>query len=247
MNKSTLTRKLPALLLVVAAGQVGLASTASAQGGLLGTGLFAPPPAPAAPAPPAPVAPAAPAAPAAASIPLQLEQKLVAMHYDVGPVDGIIDERTSHAVMAFQKVNGIARTGRLDGDVIARILAASGRPPVMLANGEPTRVEISLARQVLFLYENGSLLKILSVATGTAATPTPTGTFRTFRSVAGWRTSHLGRLYNPQYFIGGYAIHGSTSVPAEPASHGCVRIPMHSAEWFPERVPHGTQVFVTQN
>lgn len=241
MNKSTLTRKLPALLLVVAAGQVGLASPASAQGGLLGTGLFAPPPAP--PAPPAP----APVAPTTASVPLQVEHKLEALHYDVGPLDGIIDEKTNHAVMAFQKVNGMERTGRLSDDVAARILAASGQPPVMLANGDPTRVEISLARQVLFLYENGSLLKILSVSTGTAATPTPTGTFRTFRSVAGWRTSSLGRLYNPQYFIGGYAIHGSTSVPAGPASHGCVRLPMNSAEWFPERVPHGTQVFITQN
>lgn len=233
MSKSTLTRKLPALLLVLAAGQVGLAAPASAQGGLLGTGLFAPPP-----------APPAPAAPPPANVPLQVEQKLEALHYDVGPLDGIIDEKTNHAVMAFQKVNGMARTGRLTDDVAARILATSGQPPVMLANGDPTRVEISLDRQVLFLYENGSLLKILSVSTGTAATPTPTGTFRTYRSLTGWRTSYLGRLYNPQYFLGGYAIHGSTSVPAEPASHGCVRLPMNSAEWFPERVVNGTQVFV---
>ena len=243
MNKSTLTLKLPALVLALAAGQVGFASTASAQGGLLGTGLFAPPPAP--PAPAAPAVPAVPAVPATASVPLQVEQKLEELRYDVGPLDGIIDEKTNHAVMAFQKVNGMARTGSLSDDVVARILAASGQPPVMLANGDPTRVEISLARQVLFLYENGSLLKILSVATGTAATPTPTGTFRTYRSHAGWHTSSLGRLYNPQYFVGGYAIHGSTSVPAEPASHGCVRLPMNSAEWFPERVAHGTQVFIS--
>ena len=234
MSKSTLARKLPALRLVLAAGQVGLASPASAQGGLLGTGLFAPPP-----------APPAPAAPPTANVPLQVEQKLEALHYDVGPLDGIIDEKTNHAVMAFQKVNGMARTGRLTDDVAARILATSGQPPVMLANGDPTRVEISLAQQVLFLYENGSLLKILSVSTGTAATPTPTGTFRINRSQAGWRTSYLGRLYNPHYFLGGYAIHGSTSVPSEPASHGCVRLPMNSAEWFPERVAHGTQVFIS--
>jgi lipoprotein-anchoring transpeptidase ErfK/SrfK len=234
MNKTMLTRKLPALLLTVAAGQVGLAGAASAQGGLLGTGLFAPP---------APAAPAAAAAPAA-NTPLAIEQKLEALRYDVGPIDGNIDAMTNHAVMAFQKVNGMPRTGQLSEDVRARILATNSQPPVMVANGDPTRVEISLARQVLFLYENGSLLKILSVSTGTSATPTPTGTFRTFRSEAGWRTSALGRLYNPQYFIGGYAIHGSNSVPAEPASHGCVRLPMNSAEWFPERVPHGTQVVI---
>ena len=234
MKNTTLIRKLPALLLTMAAGQLTFASAASAQGGLLGTGLFAPPPAP----------PAAAAASPAAVTPSQVEQKLEALRYDVGPIDGNIDEASGHAIMAFQKVNGLARTGALTDDVKTQIMAAQGTPAPLLANGEPTRVEVSLAKQVLFLYENGSLLKILSVSSGTPETPTPTGTFRMFRSEPGWHTSALGRLYNAQYFVGGYAIHGSTSVPAEPASHGCVRIPMNSAEWFPERVTKGTQVFV---
>ena len=238
MKNTTLTRKLPALLLAVAAGQLTFASAAGAQGGLL-SGLLGPPPA-------AP-APAAPAAPAPAEVtPLQVEQKLEALRYDVGPVDGNIDEAAGHAVMAFQKVNGLPRTGNLTDDVKAKIMSTEGTPAPLLAGGEPTRVEVSLARQVLFLYENGSLSKILSVSTGTSETPTPTGTFRMFRSESGWHTSRLGRLYNAQYFVGGYAIHGSLSVPAEPASHGCVRLPMHSAEWFPERAPKGTQVFITQ-
>jgi lipoprotein-anchoring transpeptidase ErfK/SrfK len=198
--------------------------------------LFAPPLAPAA-------AQAAPAAPGGVT-PAQVEQKLEALHYDVGPIDGNIDEATGHAVMAFQKVNGMARTGELTDEVKARIMATEGTPTPLLANGEPNRVEVDLDRQVLFLYENGSLLKILTVATGTAKTPTPTGTFRMYRSEPGWHTSSLGRLYNAQYFVGGYAIHGSTSVPAQPASHGCIRIPMNSAEWFPERVTRGTQVFI---
>jgi lipoprotein-anchoring transpeptidase ErfK/SrfK len=44
--------------------------------------------------------------------------------------------------------------------------------------------------------------------------------------------------------VGGYAIHGALSVPAEPASHGCVRIPMTAAEWFPQHVAIGTPVHV---
>ena len=236
MNKTTLTRKIPALLLAMAAGQVTFATAASAQGGLLGTGLFAPPPAPA----------PAPAAEPAAPTPLQIEQKLEAQKYDVGPVDGNIDEAAGHAIMAFQKVNGLARTGKLDSAVTARIMATDSAPAPLVASGEPTRVEVSLGRQVLFLYQNGSLHKILSVSSGTSKTPTPTGTFRMFRSESGWHTSRYGRLYNAQYFVGGYAIHGSLSVPAEPASHGCVRIPMHSAEWFPNSVPKGTQVVVVE-
>jgi lipoprotein-anchoring transpeptidase ErfK/SrfK len=175
---------------------------------------------------------------------LQVEQKLEALHYDVGPVDGNIDDAAGHAIMAFQKANGLERTGKLDDTVKAQIMQTQGTPAPLLASGEPNRVEVSLAQQVLYLYENGSLSKILSVSSGTAKTPTPTGTFRMYRSESGWHTSSLGRLYNAQYFVGGYAIHGSTSVPAEPASHGCVRIPMNSAEWFPDHVAKGTQVVI---
>lgn len=237
MKNTTLTRKLAATLLAVAAAQIGLASAASAQGGLLGTGLFAPPPAKTAP-------PAAAAAAPQASPTLALEHKLASLRYDVGPIDGTIDDQAKSALMAFQKVHGLARTGELTEPLRTQIMATQGTPAPMAPGGDPNRVEISLARQVLFLYEGGSLTKILAVATGTSETPTPTGEFRIFRSEAGWRTSRLGRLYNAQYFVGGYAIHGSLSVPAEPASHGCVRISMYSAEWFPAHTPQGTQVVI---
>lgn len=240
MKNATLTRKLPAMLLAVAAAQIGLASAASAQAGLLGTGLFAPP----APKPaPAVAAAAAPQA----SPTLALEHQLASLRYDVGPIEGTIDDQTKSAVMAFQKVHGLARTGELTDALRAQIMATQGTPAPMVPGGDPNRVEVSLARQVLFLYEGGSLTKILAVATGTDATPTPTGTFRMFRSEEGWHTSKYGRLYNAQYFVGGYAIHGSLSVPAEPASHGCIRISMYSAEWFPSHVTRGTQVIVVEN
>jgi N-acetylmuramoyl-L-alanine amidase len=31
-------------------------------------------------------------------------------------------------------------------------------------------------------------------------------------------------MWRPNYFYRGYALHGSASVPAYPASHGCVRV-----------------------
>jgi lipoprotein-anchoring transpeptidase ErfK/SrfK len=144
-------------------------------------------------------------------------------------------------------VNGLARTGELNDALTTQIMATQGDPAPMVGNGEPNRVEVSLAKQVLFLYENGSLTKILAVASGTSKTPTPTGTFRMYRFDPGWHTSSLGRLYNAEYFVGGYAIHGSTSVPAQPASHGCIRIAMHSAEWFPSHVTKGMQVVVLES
>jgi lipoprotein-anchoring transpeptidase ErfK/SrfK len=73
---------------------------------------------------------------------------------------------------------------------------------------------------------------------------TPTGDFRVYRKVAGVDDGYLGRLYDPAYFRGGFAIHGSTSVPAEPASHGCVRIPRSLSAEFSGRTPIGTRVVI---
>ncbi len=206
----------------------------------------APTPAPApATAPGAPVAQAAPGA-AASATPLQVEQRLAALTYDVGPVDGQIDEQAASAVMAFQKVSGMERTGQLTPQVAAQIMATQSPPAAMVPNGEANRIEISLARQVLFLYEGGALTKILPVSSGASDTPTPTGEYHVYRYDPGWHTSKLGRLYNAEYFVGGYAIHGSPSVPGQPASHGCVRIPMSAAEWFPSHVSNGTQVVILE-
>jgi lipoprotein-anchoring transpeptidase ErfK/SrfK len=73
---------------------------------------------------------------------------------------------------------------------------------------------------------------------------TPAGSYRFTWRYSGWRTSDLGELYNPVYFHGGIAVHGAPSVPNYPASHGCVRIPMHIAEYFPSLVAKGDPVYV---
>ena len=64
------------------------------------------------------------------------------------------------------------------------------------------------------------------------------------RRRAGWREGELGRMWNPVYFNYGIAVHGAGNVPSYPASHGCVRIPMHIGNYFPSLVKYGDQVFV---
>lgn len=184
---------------------------------------------------------------------MTLEQRLAELKYDVGKVDGVYDSSTFHAVMAFQKVNGLNRTGRATDDVFAKLPQASVPGPLVPGGGS-TKVEVDIKRQVLFLWKDGALNRILSVSTGSGKrycvdgmcdnAVTPGGSFKVFRRITGWRTSRLGRLFNPLYFNGGIAIHGSPSVPAGPASHGCVRIPMSAAGWFPGAVPNGTPVYV---
>ena len=73
---------------------------------------------------------------------------------------------------------------------------------------------------------------------------TPGGSFRIGRKAVGLEIAPLGELWWPMYFNGGIAIHGSPSVPAYPASHGCIRIPMYAAPTFYNEVPAGTRVHV---
>ncbi|MDQ1397305.1 MAG: hypothetical protein QOG64_2564 [Acidimicrobiaceae bacterium] len=184
---------------------------------------------------------------------LALEQHLAALRYDVGAVDGTYDTITSQAVIAFQKVTGLARTGRATKDVTDR-LAGAKQPDPLLPGAEPFRIEIDLPRQVLFLYEHGQLVRTLMISSGGGyrycvdgqcdRAITPGGSFRIGRKIVGAHTSKLGVLYNPLFFNGGIAIHGEPAVPTTPASHGCVRIPMSASMWFYNEVPSGTPVYV---
>ncbi|HWC10627.1 MAG TPA: L,D-transpeptidase family protein [Acidimicrobiales bacterium] len=183
-----------------------------------------------------------------------LEKKLSELRYFVGAVDDVYDQNTVYAVTAFQKVTGMERTGRATDDVMAAVDRTTSSPPALVPAGGATRVEVDLARQVLFLYEGGNLSTILTVSSGSGArfcsegwcrrAVTNPGSFAVYRQARGWEKGPLGSLYNPQYFDGGIAIHGATSVPPTPASHGCIRIPMAAAEWFPSRVGMGTPVYV---
>lgn len=183
-----------------------------------------------------------------------LEERLVQLRYDPGRIDGVYDSATLHAVMAFQKTHGLARTGRATPEVLDRLTTAQ-LPGELVPGGGATKVEVDLPRQILLLYKDGALFRIVDISTGSgkrycvrgagcARAVTPGGSFRVTRRIAGWRRSKLGLLYNPLYFNGGIAIHGAPSVPAYPASHGCVRIPMYVSYWFPREVPNGTPVYV---
>jgi lipoprotein-anchoring transpeptidase ErfK/SrfK len=89
---------------------------------------------------------------------------------------------------------------------------------------------------VIYVFHNGRIRLVVNISSGngrrytvdgvTGIGRTPRGSFRIQRYISGWRKSRLGLLWRPMYFYGGYAIHGSTSVPPYPASHGCIRTPM---------------------
>jgi hypothetical protein len=184
---------------------------------------------------------------------LSLERRLAAQRADVGRVDGVFDYDLEHAVLAFQKSQGIARTSVYDSATRLRL----GAPvAVRLRYPSPGRaIEIDLRKQVLYLSEGGVLRRILDVSTGsgrlydqdgvTHRATTPLGRFSILRKINDPNhRSPLGILYRPAFFYQGWAIHGSSSVPAFPASHGCVRITDPAMDRLYDLLTIGTPVAV---
>jgi hypothetical protein len=162
------------------------------------------------------------------------------------------DVSLRHALIAFQKIEGRRRTGVLTLEELEYLRVAQ-IPPV-LETGYP-HIEIDLHRQVLFVVDvAGVPLRILPISSGsgeffteggvTRQAITPTGRFKVYRKIEGWRKSPLGLLYYPNYIYDGIAIHGNPSVPARPASHGCIRIPMFASREFSEIATIGMIVIV---
>ena len=183
---------------------------------------------------------------------LEAEQRLWDLGYWAGPVDGRFDSASRHALIAFQKVERRARTGNLTVNELNALRTASPPTPRF---GPYGHVEIDLKRQVLFVIdETGAVLRILPVSTGNGElymdhgqvhrARTPTGTFKVFRKIKGWRLSSLGLLYYPNYIHNGIAIHGSPSVPTRPSSHGCIRVPMFAAKELSSLLPVETEVVI---
>ena len=100
-------------------------------------------------------------------------------------------------------------------------------------------IEIDKTRNVLYEIVGGRVHRIVHVSTG-ATGNTPVGTFYVYRKVGGWDWV----LWYPLYFLRGFAIHGYPSVPAYPASHGCVRVPMWIAPSLFARHAYGARVVV---
>jgi hypothetical protein len=182
----------------------------------------------------------------------QAEERLAALGYWTGPVDGRFDGASRAALIAFQKVEGRTPAGRLTTEEFEAVIFASQPEPFERGYAH---VEIDLERQVLLVVEEkGIVSKILPVSTGngesftsegwTRKAVTPCGRFTVHRKLRGWHKSPLGMLYYPSHIVGGIAIHGSPSVPVHPASHGCIRIPMFAAKEFSEMTPVGTTVIV---
>jgi peptidoglycan hydrolase-like protein with peptidoglycan-binding domain len=182
---------------------------------------------------------------------LHLQQRLTALGYRPGPADGRYGAATASAVMAFQKHEGLLR----DGAAGPQTMAAVDGPTVGAGPQGGPGLEIDLERQIMFVVSLDGTHTILNVSTGnnrsyrhpagyTAVAVTPKGSFAVGRKIDAEEHAPLGVLYRPMYFRGGFAVHGSRSVPAYPASHGCVRVSYEDEDWLFPMISPGTPVTI---
>jgi hypothetical protein len=168
---------------------------------------------------------------------LALERRLRDLRYWVRHVNRFFGVDTYEAVLAFQKVHWMSRSGRVGSTVWNRLGRAS-IPKARHPRG--AHIEVDKTRQVLFEVRRGHVVRVIHVSTG-ATGNTPVGRWHVYWKQAGLN-SH--GMYYSLYWLRGFAIHGYASVPRWPASHGCVRIPMWQAPGLYSRWSVGTTVYV---
>src|SRR3954451_1042910 len=153
---------------------------------------------------------------------------------------GSYDDATARAVLAYRKVNGMARITSATSVIFRRLW--NGRGGYKLRYPKAGKhVEFDWSRQVLVLADNGVAQRIYPASSGKPSTPTVFGTFRFYRKQPG--TNSHGMVQS-SYFIRGYAIHGYASVPTYAASHGCIRVPIPVALSIYNWINLGDTIFV---
>jgi len=247
--------------LAVAAG--ALAVTAAAFGGVQANAAAGQPAAPAVPAGPARLVPTP--KPGGYTAPtrvltqgmsgsdvLALQHRLAALHYWVPAFSGTLSYDNVETLYAFQAVNGLPMTGKVDAATGRALVSPHAYQPRDTRVANRIEVDINTNKQLLVYYKNNSIALISHVSTGKVGyATTPTGTYTANIFMSGRIVVPLGVMYNPVFFIGTvYAIHGDTEVPNVPASHGCIRIPIDLSDVFYKMINvvnlngSGTQIYI---
>jgi len=166
-----------------------------------------------------------------------LETLLVHQHYAIEGANIAYRADTFDAVLAFQKVHGLARTGTV-GSTVWHVIRRAHVPIAHLRSGN--HIEVEKRRQILYEVRRGRVFKVAHVSTG-ATGNTPVGHWHIYLKTPGYNSLEM---YDSMYWHLGFAIHGYHSVPAYPGSHGCVRVPIWYASHIYGRWSVGASVYV---
>jgi hypothetical protein len=167
---------------------------------------------------------------------LALNEALHRLHIALGAVDSSFGLDTRDAVVAFQKLRGLPRTGSVDAR-FWRVLSTATAPRARYLGDH---IEVSKPLQVLYVVRGGRVILVSHVSTG-ATGNTPLGRWHVYSKVPGWLPDGM---FDSSFFLRGFAIHGYPTVPFYPGSHGCVRVPV----WLAPRIygydPPGSTIYI---
>jgi hypothetical protein len=147
---------------------------------------------------------------------------------------------TERAVMAFRKVNGMARNFQATPGIFKTLAEGKGGFQIQHPDGGH-HAEVDISKQVMALASGGEAKYVFHIATGAAATPSDQGAFTFYRKDPGFNS--IGMYYSV-YYNRGEATHGYHSVPPYPASHGCIRNPIPDSIFIYNWIDLGDKMYV---
>ncbi len=161
-----------------------------------------------------------------------VQRRLVQLKYlPSGAVTGKADYRTSQALMAFQAWNGLSRDG-VAGVATRKKLTSASVPTPRSTGASGHSVQVFRSLGVALCVDNGAVVRAVHCSTGRPGMETTAGTWSVYlKSTRFWSVTYSSWMPYASFFHNGEGLHGYEDVPAYPASHGCVRLPMPEAPW----------------
>lgn len=187
-----------------------------------------------------------------------------------GPVDGLWGSQTAQGLCTFRAISGSTPSrGTLDATTYRKLgqynskYSSLSKISASSLSGERTYLKVYQKCQTMVYVENGKYRKVIPVSTGKSGHSTPRGTYRLGYTQKGWNCSNLypesckrqysgkfrnisnyGNMYNMRHVTGAIFVHGSTSVPTYPASHGCIRVSTGNSDWMYDNVGNGKKPLI---
>jgi hypothetical protein len=174
---------------------------------------------------------------------LYLERRLHSLGYLREQPNRDFNLTTQAAVWALQGDLGLERDGAVGSKTWQGLLSAKtrARPYRPVREG----VVVDLTRGNIQIVSRGRVRHTIHTASGSSATPTVQGDYRIYHRVRDdWSRQYNSSMPYAQYFYRGYAFHESSSVPAYPASHGCLRLRNEDAKYLWDTLDYGDRVIV---
>jgi photosystem II stability/assembly factor-like uncharacterized protein/lipoprotein-anchoring transpeptidase ErfK/SrfK len=174
-----------------------------------------------------------------------VQRRLIQLKYlPSGAVTGKADYRTSQALMAFQAWNGLSRDGVAGVTTRTKLAKASAPVPRSTGTGGHS-VQVYRSKGVALCVDNGTLVRAVHCSTGRSGLETTAGTWSVYlKSTMFYSKEYSSWMPYASFFHNGEGLHGYEDVPAYPASHGCVRLPMPEAPWVYGFAYMGATVYV---